>query len=197
MSIFILHHGVDVGVACEEGTDRSVERTATASARQASLSSSKETSKAVMTFWSPPVYVTNFFTPFSNAVPTSNVTVSVRNISCSTIILAGKPRPEVTEITQFGMLRCPRAGKPNWSAVNAHRSGSYMTRNEYPGVESPRYVGTPSHASLTGAFSASVGRSRVGNGVSVSVAAGVFVGAGVNVSVGGSGVGEWISPPNG
>ena len=72
-----------------------------------------------------------------------------------------------------------------------------MTRNEYPGVESPRYVGTPSHASLTGAFSASVGRSRVGNGVSVSVATGVFVGAGVNVSVGGSGVGEWISPPNG
>ena len=53
------------GVACETGIERSVERTTTASARQASLSSWKVTWKAVMIRPSPPVNVTNFFSSFS------------------------------------------------------------------------------------------------------------------------------------
>jgi ABC-type cobalamin transport system permease subunit len=43
-------------------------------------------------------------------------------------------------------------------------------------------VGTPSHTASAGALTTSVGRSSVGRGVSVNVAAGVFVGAGVAVA---------------
>ena len=47
-------------------------------------------------------------------------------------------------------------------------------------------MGTPSQTIRAGALTTSVGRSRVGNGVSVNVAAGMFVAAGVEVAFAGT-----------
>jgi len=55
-------------------------------------------------------------------------------------------------------------------------------RNAKPGVESPGYVGVPSHTMREGGLTTSVGNSSVGNGVSVGVER-ICVGRGTGVDV--------------